>query len=207
MKPYTQQRLTYTDDGRLLDENGYSVMMEWERPLMKKHAELISGEGKDVLNVGFGMGIIDSYIQEHNPNTHTIIELHNDVIFKLLTDGWLHKRNVIPLFGDWRSFLPYLPKYDGINIDTWDEEIDDFLRYAPNLLKPGGRLTYFNNLKGKVTESKIAEHHEELIFELYDVEIHELEIPHVDDNFIHGGAYWWPEWTTYYCPVLTVKPS
>jgi hypothetical protein len=40
-KPYIQQRLTYTDDGRLLDEYGNAVMMEWERPIMKKSAEVV----------------------------------------------------------------------------------------------------------------------------------------------------------------------
>ena len=44
-------------------------MMDWERPLMERHAALICGPGPagggDVLNVGFGLGIIDSAIQQH----------------------------------------------------------------------------------------------------------------------------------------------
>jgi len=42
MKPYLDQTLTYTNDGRLLDENGWSVMMEWERPLMEAGGRVIS---------------------------------------------------------------------------------------------------------------------------------------------------------------------
>lgn len=40
-------------------------MMGWETPLMERHAEVICSGGGDVLNVGFGMGIIDGFIQQH----------------------------------------------------------------------------------------------------------------------------------------------
>ena len=40
-------------------------MMDWEAPLMERHAEIICQGGGDVLNVGFGMGIIDGCIQQH----------------------------------------------------------------------------------------------------------------------------------------------
>jgi protein arginine N-methyltransferase 2 len=38
-------------------------MMEWERPLMRAHAEVVCQTKGDVLNVGFGMGIVDGFIQ------------------------------------------------------------------------------------------------------------------------------------------------
>lgn len=40
-------------------------MMGWETPLMERHAAIICAAGGDVLNVGFGMGIIDGFIQQH----------------------------------------------------------------------------------------------------------------------------------------------
>lgn len=40
-------------------------MMGWETPLMERHAAIICASGGDVLNVGFGMGIIDGFIQTH----------------------------------------------------------------------------------------------------------------------------------------------
>lgn len=40
-------------------------MMGWETPLMERHAAIICEGGGDVLNVGFGMGIIDGFIQQH----------------------------------------------------------------------------------------------------------------------------------------------
>ncbi len=39
-------------------------MMGWEKPLMVRHAEVIcSSSGKDVMNVGFGLGLVDDAIQ------------------------------------------------------------------------------------------------------------------------------------------------
>jgi len=38
-------------------------MMGWEKPLMEKHAEVLCPkEGLDVLNVGFGLGLIDTEV-------------------------------------------------------------------------------------------------------------------------------------------------
>jgi hypothetical protein len=38
-------------------------MMGWEGPLMVKHAEVICAGGGDILNVGFGLGLIDNEVQ------------------------------------------------------------------------------------------------------------------------------------------------
>lgn len=208
MRPYIEQQLRYTPDGRLLDENGDAVMMEWERPIMRETARLIAGpeqdpnqpRTKDILNIGFGMGIIDSYIETYHPKTHTIIEMHPSVIEKMFVDGWLRKRHIIPLFGDWRHFVYHLPKYDGIYIDTWNEEFDEFLAFAPNLLKKGGKLSFFNNSKGPENESRLYPLYENLIQELYHVEMHEVGLDHIDSNH-----YWLDDWKTYHLPILTLK--
>ena len=41
-------------------------MMSWETPMMKKHAEVVTENGGDILEIGFGMGICSNFIQEHN---------------------------------------------------------------------------------------------------------------------------------------------
>ena len=41
-------------ENNLLDEDKRGVMMSWEDPLMKAHAEILAHSGGDVLNVGFG---------------------------------------------------------------------------------------------------------------------------------------------------------
>jgi len=208
MTDYLDQKLRYTDDGKLLDQFGKPIMMEWERPIMKKVAEIIAGPapkkkeiGKDVLNVGFGMGIVDSYIQTYAPRRHTIIEIHPDVIFHMLVNNWLKKPNVNAIFADWSAVAEFLPKYDGIFIDTWEEDFTDFIYYARNLLKPGGKLTFFNNIKEISNETKIYPPYQEVIKEFYDVEMVEIPVPHVNED----QEYWQTDWNTYYCPVLTVK--
>jgi type IV protein arginine methyltransferase len=60
---YLRQRVCY-EGGNLLDANGDAVMMPWEKPLMLAHANLICQSGGDVLNVGFGLGLVDEAIQE-----------------------------------------------------------------------------------------------------------------------------------------------
>ena len=147
-KPYIQQTLTYTEDGRLMDETGQAVMMDWERPIMEQAAKVITRNGGRVLNVGFGMGIIDTEIEKYPNTEHWIIEPHLDVFTKMMDDGWHLKSNVKILHGDWQWFLKYLPKFDGIYIDTWDEQIWDFLKNTPNMLKEGGILSFFNNPRG-----------------------------------------------------------
>ena len=86
---YKQEKLTYRD-GVLLDSNGNTVMMDWEREIMRRQAATVCSRGGRVLNVGFGLGIIDSYIQEHeNVTEHWIIEGHPDVQQYMIENGWL----------------------------------------------------------------------------------------------------------------------
>jgi protein arginine N-methyltransferase 2 len=76
---YLQQPVRYDGDDKLLDTENDAVMMEWEAPLMERHAQVICAARGDVLNVGFGMGIIDSYMQTHKPRSHTIIEVRRQL--------------------------------------------------------------------------------------------------------------------------------
>ncbi|MDA0655819.1 MAG: hypothetical protein O2912_05355, partial [Proteobacteria bacterium] len=71
-KSYLESDLTISDTEILLPD-GFEVMMEWERPIMERSAEIITVNGGDVLNVGFGLGIIDTAIQQFGLVTHTII--------------------------------------------------------------------------------------------------------------------------------------
>ena len=56
---------------------------------MEAHAEAVCSAGGDVLNVGFGMGIVDTAIQRRRPRSHTIIEAHPDVHRRMLDTGAL----------------------------------------------------------------------------------------------------------------------
>lgn len=59
---YLDQTLQYgkgEDGSSVLLDQQQAVMMEWERPLMQAHAQVVCTGRGDVLNVGFGLGIVD----------------------------------------------------------------------------------------------------------------------------------------------------
>lgn len=67
--PYLQQRARYERDSkRLMDEASGAVMMAWEGPLMEAHAQAVCTTAGDILNVGFGLGLVD---QVHTPRLAT----------------------------------------------------------------------------------------------------------------------------------------
>lgn len=154
---YLRQRLSYSADGKaLLDEDKDAVMMEWERPLMKAHAQILmeGGTRKRVMNVGFGMGIIDTALQEYQPTEHIIIEAHPDVYKRMLNEQWDKKSGVRICFGRWQEVLPQLMaegvQLDAIFFDTYGEhylDLEDFHSQMVNLLsKPNGVYSFFNGL-------------------------------------------------------------
>jgi len=135
---YLEGKVEWGDDGRLIDENGFAVMMRWETPLMEAHAAYICGQGgeglddndivehrgqeklaqessvKAYLNVGFGMGLVDTAIESHRIRNsgghwkHVIVEAHPEVYKKAL--DFAQKVNtetgnvdsVIVLHGKWQ---------------------------------------------------------------------------------------------------------
>ena len=141
------------DGERLLDEANDAVMMEWERPLMEAHAARLCAAGGDVLNVGFGMGIIDGLIAEHAPRSHTIMEAHPAVLERMRADGWGERRGVRILAGRWQESVPLLladgTQFDGIFFDTYGEHNGDMAQFheaLPRLLRPGGIYSFFNGM-------------------------------------------------------------
>ncbi|KAJ3195283.1 hypothetical protein HK101_000622 [Irineochytrium annulatum] len=150
---YLSNPLVFSD-GKILDSAANGVMMGWESPLMARHAIAIAPtEGLDVLNVGFGLGLIDGFLQERKPRTHTIIEAHPDVYKKMLSDGWDKKPGVRIVFGRWQDVMDQLETYDGIFFDTFGEYYEDlkeFHDHLPNLLRssPTSIYSYFNGLSG-----------------------------------------------------------
>lgn len=141
---YLNNKVYFTKDNRLLTPNAQPVMMGWEDPIMKDAASLICHNKGRILNIGFGLGFIDNYIQSHNVDEHWIIEAHPDVQNKMKKDGWDKKSNVTCLFDKWQNVCDDLPKFDGIYFDTWKELLDPFHKIVPNLLKPGGKYTYWS---------------------------------------------------------------
>ncbi|KAI8321140.1 ankyrin repeat family protein [Martensiomyces pterosporus] len=161
---YLSQPVEYSGD-RLVDAEKNGVMMSWEAPLMELHAKTIcSRPDSVVLNVGFGMGIIDTALQELGPGKHVIVEAHPDVYKHMKDEGWDKKPNVHILFGRWQDKLDEiraLGPYDSIFFDTFGEfykDLDDFHKaifksddasgLRPILRQPDGVYSFFNGLGG-----------------------------------------------------------
>ena len=134
--------LTFEDD-KIITDDDREVMMSWEAPIMEKSAEYICQSKGDILEIGFGMGICSDYIQAQGVSSHTIVEIHPQIIEKLKVwaDG---KPNVAILEGDWNSID--LGTYDGIFLDTFaDYSLDNFKEFATAKAKSGAKITYWNN--------------------------------------------------------------
>jgi protein arginine N-methyltransferase 2 len=147
---YLEDRVSFSED-KLIDAESKAVMMAWEKPLMEAHAKAVCSGGGHILNIGFGMGLIDTAIQQFAPTTHTIVEAHPEVYQRMLRTGWGEKENVKIVFGRWQDVLSQLDSYDGIFFDTYGEYYEDlreFHQHLPKLLKPSGIYSFFNGLCG-----------------------------------------------------------
>ncbi|KFY70183.1 hypothetical protein V499_09388 [Pseudogymnoascus sp. VKM F-103] len=162
-RDYLASELTSTSTA-LLDSDANAVMMEWETDIMKLSAALLApAPGLRVLNIGFGMGIVDRFFAAETPSTHHIIEAHPGVLASLGAPDhefgakWEAKggegRNKV-WAGRWQDIAPALlmggEMYDAIYFDTFGEDYGAlkmfFEDYVPGLLAEGGRFGFFNGL-------------------------------------------------------------
>jgi len=158
---YLASKLDYADD-KLLDQDSNGVMMAWESEIMLKSVELLLPEDdakkrKRVLNVGFGMGIVDTAFQRRigEDGEHYIVEAHPDVLDKMRRDGWMDRKGVTVLEGRWQqALLPLVEAgttFDAIYFDTFAEPYSAlktfFNELVIALLEPdGGRFGFFHGL-------------------------------------------------------------
>ena len=141
---FKDNTLTFGDTKIVDTYSDIEVMMSWESPIMEKSAEYICHNKGDILEIGFGMGLCSDYIQSQGVNSHTIIEIHPQIIEKLKT--WASgKSNVTIVEGDWYT-VNGLSTYDGIFLDTYgDLNLNNFKVFALSRLKSDGKITYWNN--------------------------------------------------------------
>lgn len=163
--------LKYTKDAHgqgicLLElDNGESigVMMGWEEEIMRKTVDALCTdhprvkEGLRILNVGFGLGIIDGLFQGLTtpPSLHVIIEAHRDVLAYMKECGWDKKPGAKIMQGKWQDVVQSeefraLGKFDVVYTDTFAEdygELHKFFKLLPDLLiGPQARFSFFNGL-------------------------------------------------------------
>lgn len=151
---YLRSNLTYSGD-RLLDSDRNAVMMDWETEIMKTSADkLCPRPGLKTMNVGFGMGIVDTMFLANSPAEHHIVEAHPQVIQRMREKGWFNKPNVKIHEGRWQDVLPKLVnegvELDAMYYDTYAEDYSDlkqfFDEYVIALLNTDGLFGFYNGL-------------------------------------------------------------
>lgn len=145
---FLESRLSFVDDPstgtkRCLDVDGGLVMAPWETDIMALSASLLCDDAKPdcaVLNVGFGLGIIDELFQARNPPParHVIIEAHPDAIAHAKQLGWDKRPGVELIHAKWEDALESLEgDFDAVYWDTYAQgygELRSFFEHLPNLL-------------------------------------------------------------------------
>tara|TARA_R100000808_G_C2133575_1_gene142284 strand:+ start:338 stop:892 length:555 start_codon:yes stop_codon:yes gene_type:complete len=170
-------------DNKIVDTySDIEVMMDWEAPIMEKSAEFICYNKGDILEIGFGMGICADYIQAHNVNSHTIVEIHPQIIEKLKV--WAEdKPNVTIIEGDWHD-VEGLSTYDGIFLDTFgDDNWNNFKSFVLNKVKDGAKITYWNNFEEERNEHSFD-----------SISFEQISINPDDNNYINiSNNYYMPK--------------
>jgi hypothetical protein len=172
------------DKEKIYFDNGEIVMHEWEYPLMKAKADFVCQNRGDILEFGFGMGISATYIQYYNVNSHTICEIHPQILEKLYE--WAKdKPNIIILEGDWIDNVKNFTKYDGILFDTHRELNIKFLRQnILNWAKNRCNITWFNSFS--------LEHN---LLRLPNVTYNIIDVNPPKNTYFNKTKYYMPQYT------------
>ena len=182
---YKDETLTFASDKiYYTDEIGVEceVMMDWEDNIMKASADYVCENGGDILEIGFGMGIAADYIQANSITSHTIVEIHPQIIER--AKAWaVGKSNVTIVEGDWYEIKDSLSTYDGVFYDTWGEE--DWSRFGSNiasLVKSGAKVTWWNNNDSATTVQNIE-----------DVEYKTIDVDPPSNSYFNSNKYYLPK--------------
>jgi protein arginine N-methyltransferase 2 len=200
---YLQSSLRF-QDGRILDSDNNGVMMAWETDIMKRTAHLLAPRSDlRILNIGHGMGIIDTFLQEKTPATHHIIEPHPVVLARMRQDGWYEKAHITIHEGKWQDVVPRIMEqgilFDAIYFDTFAEDYkalrDFFSDCIIGLLDDGGKWGFFNGMGadrqicydvyGKIVEMDLFEAGFDTVWE-------NIEVPEMNKEEWEGvkRRYW-----------------
>lgn len=151
------------------------IMEDWQIPLMRAMATIVTEQQGDILEVGFGRGISSSMIQEKEVRSHTIIECNDSVVkrFELWRENY-PGRDIRLVHGLWQNTLAQLGGFDGIFFHTYPLNEDEYMQYvnagvtfaghffpsAAAHLHPGGVFTYLTNEIDSLSRA-----HQRLLFE------------------------------------------
>ncbi|MDE1463094.1 class I SAM-dependent methyltransferase [Spartinivicinus poritis] len=144
---------TYNTQEGTLQICGHPVMERWQTEYMRELAKVAASNGGRVLELGFGLGLSSSFIQEFGVTEHVIVEPNIEVFKQLMAFSHHAKSKVIPIMGKWQEVIDlFAPgSFDAILFDASPlSEVElhrrqfMFLECAGKLLKREGVFTYCN---------------------------------------------------------------
>ena len=171
----------------LADED---IMEDWQIPLMRRMAEIVTRRGGSVLEIGFGRGVSAEFIQSHQPDMHTIIEMSDAIVPRFETWRANHpERDIRLVHSRWEDAVSGLGTFDGVFFHTYpmneSEYIEQvtrsvtnaahFFETAARLLRPGGIFTYLTNEIDSFSRA-----HQRLLLAHFDrisLEVVRLQVP------------------------------
>ncbi|CAO1634044.1 unnamed protein product [Parajaminaea phylloscopi] len=145
---------------RCLDEDDNMVMAAWEGEIMRRTARALCEdhpartEGLRVLNIGYGLGIVDDLFQTYKPSRHVIVEPHPDVVAFFESKPISSAPGVELVAKRWEDALSdyNLGEFDVIYADPYAQDYKDlrnFFDLVPNFLAgPEARFSFFHGLAG-----------------------------------------------------------
>ena len=94
---------------------------------MARSADVLCSDRSEpfsILNVGFGLGIIDELIQKYKPARHVIIEAHPDAVALMKEQGWSSRPGVEIFPMKWEDAMndPSLGSFDAVYFDTYSQD-------------------------------------------------------------------------------------
>ncbi len=193
---------------RILEIAGHEVMSDFELPYMKKLAEIVTRNGGDILNVGYGLGLIDKEIEnlrtQRKVKKHYVVELNESIAkearknkkLNVINDCW---QNAIDSFRG--------KQFDGIIYDGYPLKIEhvhrdgiNFIKriVERNLLKENGILTFYVDSQQKLG-TKFLDFLDKLELEVTQLEKVQIQLPK------EGSQYWTAN--HFLAPVVKYKKS
>ena len=133
------EEVIITDESIVIKNNTRSVVMaKGAKSITEIFSYVVSQNGGDVLDIGFGMGFSANKISEL-VDTYTCIEI-NPQIYEKAKEWAKDKSNVEIIFGDWIDVIPTLnKKFDGIFFDTHNDPNSHLAEEYAKLISKIGR--------------------------------------------------------------------
>jgi len=158
--------LERSDDAWMIGEQ--PIMYAWERPLMAAFACELCAPDRDLLEIGFGMGVFAAEAQRIGVRRHTIVEPHPEVASSARDLARRHQ-DVEVVEDYWQRATDRLGTYDAIFYDSFSpdetvlEDLGSFFALAAaRLLRPGGCLAFW------VPHRTLSEPMQSLVLEHFD---------------------------------------